>query len=74
MINPAKLPKNNPHRIPYDSWANSQLSIVKYYGGCSLNGKKYILDYKNCRTTGEGNEIKYFPDLVEVVEKKGEME
>lgn len=54
------------NRIKYDVWANSQLSIAKYYGGCDLNGKKYILDYKNCPTKGEGENIKYFPDLVEV--------
>lgn len=53
-------------RIPYDNWANSQLSIARYYGGCKLNGKDYILDYKNCKTTGEGKDKVYFPDLVEV--------
>lgn len=53
-------------RIPYDVWANSQLSVVKYYGGIDINGVKYELDYKNCRTEGEGEDIKYFPDLVEV--------
>ena len=53
-------------RIPYDTWANSQLSIARFYGGCDLNGKKYILDYKNARTEGEGDEKKYFPDLVEM--------
>lgn len=58
--------KKQKHRIPYDTWANSQLSVVKYYGGCKLNGKDYFLDYKNCRTEGEGEKIKYFPDLVEV--------
>lgn len=59
--------KKEPHRIPYDVWANSQLSIAKHYGGCKLNGKTYKLDYKNCKTTGEVGNIKYFPDLVEEV-------
>ena len=57
--------KKQKHRIPYDTWANSQLSIAKYYGGCVLNGKRYILDYENCKTVGEGKDKKYFPDLVE---------
>ena len=51
-------------RIPYDTWANSQLSVAKYYGGININGKSYVLDYDNCRTTGEGEEKRYFPDLV----------
>lgn len=53
-------------RIPYNVWSNSQLSIAKYYGGCDINGKKYVLDYENCRTEGEGEDKMYFPDLVEV--------
>jgi hypothetical protein len=54
-------------RIPYDVWANSQLSIAKYTGGIVINGKAYKLDYgKKCRTEGEGEDIRYFPDLVEV--------
>ena len=53
-------------RIPYDTWINSQLSIAKFYGGIDINGKKYILDYENCKTTGEGEDKKYFPDLVEI--------
>ena len=55
--------KLKPHRIPYESWANSQLSIAKYWGGCTLNGKTYKLDYENCRKEGD----KFFPDLVEVI-------
>lgn len=51
-------------RIPYKTWANSQLSIAKYYGGININGKKYVLDYDNCPTKGEGKNMKYFPDLV----------
>lgn len=56
-----------PKRIPYDNWANSQLSIAKYYGGCIVNGVRYTLDYENCRTEGEGDNKRYFPDLVEVI-------
>lgn len=58
----SKTPK---HRIPYNNWSNSQLSIARYYGGCILNGKTYVLDYKNCRTEIVDGEQKYFPDLVE---------
>lgn len=59
-----------PKRIPYDTWANSQLSIAKYYGGCTINGVQYKLDYDNCPTKGEGDNKRYFPDLVEVIPKK----
>jgi hypothetical protein len=62
--------KREPKRIPYDTWANSQLSIAKYYGGCTINGVYYTLDYENCRTEGEGENKRYFPDLVEVIDKK----
>ena len=58
-----------PHRIPYDVWTSSHLSIAKYYGGCTVNGKVYKLDYEGCRTTGEGENEKFFPDLVEVMPK-----
>ena len=53
-----------PDRIPYESWSNSQLSIAKYYGGIKIDGDNYYVDYENCRTEGEGEEKKYFPDLV----------
>jgi len=59
-------PTKQKHRIPYDTWINSQLSVVKYYGGCKLNGKQYKLDYKNCKTIGENENKRYFPDLVEI--------
>lgn len=58
-----KKPKN---RIPYENWANSQLSIAKYYGGCRIDGKDYILDYKNCEKKIIDGQEKFFPDLVEV--------
>lgn len=64
-LNKAQGEKKEKHRIPYDTWANSQLSIAKYYGGINVNGKPYYLDYENCKTVGEGDEKKYFPDLVE---------
>ena len=54
-------------RIPYNQWANSQLSISKYYGGIKIDGVHYKLDYDNCKTKGEGVDKKYFPDLVEVL-------
>lgn len=59
---------NEPKRIPYDTWINSQLSIARFYGSCIINGVRYVLDYDNCRIEGEGDNKKYFPDLVE--EKK----
>lgn len=61
-----KKEKKEKHRIPYVVWANSQLSIAKYYGGCVINGKKYELDYDNCETKIVDGETRYFPDLVEV--------
>lgn len=51
-------------RIPYKVWANSQLSVAKYSGGITINGKQYVLDYENCPTKIIDGEIKYFPDLV----------
>lgn len=61
--------KKEPHRIPYDAWinselSNSQLSIVRHYGSCTLNGKTYRLDFDGCKPNEHG---KYFPDLVEVL-------
>lgn len=53
--------KKDEHRIPYDVWVNSHLSIARHYGGCKLNGKEYFLDFENCKKEGD----KYFPDLVE---------
>lgn len=36
--------KEVTHRIPYDAWINSHLSVARHYGGCQLNGKQYIFD------------------------------
>ena len=55
--------KKEPHRIPYDVWINSHLSIARHYGGCKLNGKTYKLDMK-CKQEPNG---KYKADLVEVL-------
>lgn len=33
-----------PDRIPYEQWINSQLSIARFYGGISVNGKRYVID------------------------------
>lgn len=63
---PAKKSKAEKHRIPYEQWINSHLSIARHYGGCTINGKSYRLDYDNARTEGEGDDKRYFPDLVEV--------
>lgn len=32
------------HRIPYETWMNSQLSIARHYGGITINGKRYEYD------------------------------
>ena len=53
------------HRIKYDVWANSQLSVAKYYGGIRIDGKEYVLDYKNCPQQIVDGELKNFPDLIE---------
>mgnify|MGYP003395808635 CR=1 FL=1 len=58
--------KKEKHRIPYDNWRNSQLSVARFYGGCKLNGKEYILDFDNCKKEIINGKEKYFPDLVEV--------
>ena len=32
-----------PILITEDCWKNCQLSISRFYGGCKLNGKNYVL-------------------------------
>lgn len=49
------------HRIPYDTWINSQLSIARFYGGAIIEGKQYVFDPKTMKPTEEG---KYKPDLI----------
>lgn len=34
--------KTSPERIY--GWLNSQLSIARHYGGCSLNGFDYVIE------------------------------
>lgn len=48
------------HRIPYDVWINSHMSIAQHYGGIIINGDEYKLDFKNAREENG----KSFPDLV----------
>jgi hypothetical protein len=57
---------NMKKRIPYEAWTRSQLSVAAHYGGCVINGERYELDYDNARTEGEGDNKRYFPDLVAV--------
>ena len=57
-----KKQKEVTHRIPYDTWINSQLSIVRHYGTCRLNGKQYEFDPEQMKKPDENG--KYFPDLV----------
>lgn len=54
--------KTVTHRIPFDSWINSQLSIARHYGGCKLNGKTYVFDPEQCKERNEDG--KYKPDLI----------
>lgn len=56
-----KKEKKEPHRIPYDYWINSHLSIARHYGAIILQGKTYRIDMK-CKPEPNG---KYKPDLVE---------
>ncbi len=62
-----KAPKREPRRIPYETWINSQLSIARHFGRTVINGVEWVVDYDNCRTEGPIGNVKYFPDLVEVV-------
>jgi len=67
--------KSEQKRIHYVNWSNSQLSVAKFSGGITLNGKQYIVDSESCqecidhlKETGEYKEVegKYFPDLIEI--------
>lgn len=55
-----KKPKKVTHRIPYETWMNSPLSVARFYGECNLNGKVYQLD-PDC-VYGENGKGK--PDLI----------
>ena len=37
----------NPVLFTEEYWANSQLSVARYYGGCQLNGKEYKIVNKD---------------------------
>lgn len=52
--------KKITHRIPYDVWINSHLSVARFYGGAKVNDKVYLFDPK-CKydKTGKGK-----PDLI----------
>ncbi len=60
-------------RIPYEAWANSQLSIAKYYGGCKINGSSYVLDYENARKEVIDGEERLFPDLILINPNLGDL-
>lgn len=36
---------HQPVVMGVDYWNNSQLSVAKYSGGCTLNGVQYMIDY-----------------------------
>lgn len=52
--------KKVTHRIPYDYWINSPLSIARHWGECKLNNKNYVFD-PDCVYGEDGNGN---PDLV----------
>lgn len=56
-----KKKRKPTHRIPYETWINSQLSIARFYGGAIISGKQYVFDPEMMTPTEEG---KYKPDLV----------
>jgi hypothetical protein len=33
-----------PDRIPYQYWINSQFSIARHYGACTINGIYYVVE------------------------------
>ena len=37
----------NPALFTEEYWANSQLSVVRYFGGCQFNGKEYKIVNKD---------------------------
>lgn len=41
---------------PEEYWANSHLSIARYYGGCTINGKDYIIVNKEGKDLWECSE------------------
>ena len=54
--------KKVTHRIPFLNWRDSQLSIARHYGGCELNGKKYIFDPQMMKKPEKDG--KFYPDLI----------
>jgi len=62
---------NNPDRIPFDHWINTQLSIARFYGACVIDGERYELDYESCDgykddTDPDAEGKLWKPDLVKV--------
>lgn len=57
-----KKKKAITHRIPFDHWINSQLSIARFYGGITVNGKYYIYDPAQLKEKNADG--KYKPDLI----------
>lgn len=64
FINQQTEKQEFPDRIPYESWANSQLSIVKFYGAIILGTERYVLDYDNAPKKVVNGEERFFPELV----------
>lgn len=44
---------NQPICMAEEYWANSQLSVARYYGGCTFNGKEYEIVNKYGATLSE---------------------
>lgn len=53
-----KIESNNyPLLMTEEYWANSQLSVARYYGGMTFNGRKYIIVDKLGRDLWECSKI-----------------
>ena len=52
------------HRIPYNNWIHSQLSVARHYGGVTIQNKKYIFDPKCVYIKNDKGEEIGKPDLI----------
>ncbi len=59
---PKRKKKEPTHRIPFDVWINSQLSIARHYGAATINGKHYVFD--PAQTKKPNADGKFKPDLI----------
>lgn len=57
------------HRIPWHSWINSPLSVIRHYGAGIINGRRYEFDPEMMKTPNAQG--KYEPDLVTYQKARG---